>query len=96
MPIDKELLKGSTDMLVLSLIHDEPLYGYEISKRLRAASKTMFAFGEGTLYPMLHKLERERLCESYWQEHGGRRRKYYLITKKGKRMLEQILRQILG
>jgi DNA-binding PadR family transcriptional regulator len=78
-----ELLKGSSEVILLAVLKDEPLYGYEIAKRIREQSKEFFAFGEGTLYPLLHKMEEQKLLESYWKEIGGRRRKYYQVTKRG-------------
>lgn len=82
-----ELLKGSSDLLVLATLEDEALYGYEIAKRLREKSKELFAFGEGMLYPLLHKLEKEGVLESFWQDASGRKRKYYQLTRKGKTVL---------
>ena len=81
--INKELIKGSSDVLVLSVLSDEPLYGYEIAKRIRAQSSDLLAMGEGTLYPLLHRLEQARLLESFWKEASGRKRKYYRLTVQG-------------
>lgn len=89
MKINKELLKGSSEILILSILKDEPLYGYEITKRIRNLSDQIFSLGEGTLYPILHKLEKEQLLQSYWQEVGGRRRKYYALTRQGKKMSKE-------
>jgi len=83
MKINKELLKGSSELLVLSVLKEEPLYGYEIAKRIKTTSEQLFAMGEGTLYPILHKLEADYKLESFWEEIGGRKRKYYSITKSG-------------
>lgn len=88
MKINKELLKGSLEILVLSSVSKTPLYGYEIAKQIRAKSNKLFSLGEGTLYPILHKLEKAKFLESYWQEMGGRKRKYYQVTRKGKKILE--------
>ena len=87
MKINKEILKGSTETLILKVLETEPLYGYQISKRLQEKSRRIFSLGEGTLYPLLHKLEKEKLLESYWQEYSGRRRKYYQLTTRGKKIL---------
>lgn len=89
MKINKELLKGSTEILVLSVLKTEDLYGYEISKRIQKLSQELFAMGEGTLYPVLHKLEQAKLLQAYWQEIGGRKRKYYSITRQGKKLLAE-------
>lgn len=89
MKINKELLKGSSEILILSVLKAEDLYGYEISKRIQQLSQELFSMGEGTLYPILHKLEKAKLLQSYWQEIGGRKRKYYSITRQGKKLLSQ-------
>lgn len=83
MRYSKELLKGSTGMLVLSVLENKDLYGYKIIRELEIRSENAFEMSEGTLYPILHALEKEKQLESYWQEVDNRRRKYYHITKKG-------------
>lgn len=85
--INKELLKGSSDIMILAVLADQPLYGYQIAKQIKALSADVLALGEGTLYPLLHRLEHHKLLESYWEEVSGRRRKYYSITTAGKKML---------
>lgn len=87
--INKELLKGSSDILILSVLSDEPLYGYEIAKRIKAQSSDVLAMGEGTLYPLLHRLEQAKLLESSWKEAGGRKRKYYGLTVQGRKILNE-------
>ena len=89
MKISKELLKGSTPLLVLSAISTEDMYGYDITKKIRMISEDVFNLNEGTLYPILHAMEKEKQVESYWREVDGRKRKYYHITKKGKKLLEE-------
>ena len=89
MKVGKELLKGSTNMLVLSLLEKENMYGYQMIKELSQKSKNIFELQEGTLYPILHGLEEKSYITSYWEEAGGKKRKYYSITKKGKRYLEE-------
>lgn len=89
MRYSKELLKGSTPMLVLSVLKRGDQYGYRIIRELEAASEQAFHTTEGTLYPILHALEKEKLLESYWQEFDGRNRKYYHLTRKGLRALEE-------
>lgn len=89
MKYEKELLKGNTDTLLLSLINLQPMYGYQIIKELERRSQGFFKFGEGTLYPALHRLERKGLLTSRWEKlPSGQERKYYLITEKGKAFLE--------
>ncbi|BDR72021.1 PadR family transcriptional regulator [Clostridium tetani] len=90
MDIDKELLKGSTQTLVLTLIQKQPMYGYEIIKKLEEKSSGIFNFKEGTLYPILHGLEARGIIESLWVKgDNGRNRKYYRITKKGNGYLKE-------
>lgn len=85
--INKELLKGSSDILLLKVLADQPLYGYEIAKQIKQLSAEVLAMGEGTLYPLLHRLERAKLLESFWQDANGRKRKYYRLTKPGAAIL---------
>lgn len=87
MRYSKELLKGSTGTLVLSVLEKQDMYGYRIIRELEIRSENAFEMSEGTLYPILHALEKEKYLESYWQEVDGRNRKYYHITKKGKKEL---------
>lgn len=86
--INKELLKGSSDILLLKVLADQPLYGYEIAKRIKALSDQVLKMGEGTLYPLLHRLEQAKLLESFWQDANGRKRKYYQLTARGRQVLE--------
>lgn len=88
MRISKELAKGSTALLVLSVISKMDMYGYLIIKTVEMMSEDVFSLNEGTLYPILHSLEKEKFLESYWQEAEGRRRKYYRITELGRKELE--------
>ncbi|SCI78677.1 lineage-specific thermal regulator protein [uncultured Clostridium sp.] len=88
MKINKELLKGSTTVLILSLLNRKDMYGYEMIKEMEERSKNIFSFKEGTLYPILHSLENESYIESYWDaSNGNRKRKYYKITATGKKVL---------
>ena len=88
MKIEKSLMSGSTPMLVLALLKDGDKYGYEMIEELDRRSDHTFELKEGTLYPLLHTLEKERFVNSYSrQTPGGRERKYYSLTAKG---LEQL------
>ena len=88
--INKELLKGSTVILILSLLDKEDLYGYQIIQKLSISSDNIFNLKEGTLYPLLHGLENEEAISAYWVETPeGRSRKYYKITKSGKNLLKE-------
>ena len=81
----RELMKGSTDSLLLYLISQQPMYGYQIIKELETRSQGYFKFREGTLYPALHRLERAGLIMGRWQMlPNGQQRKYYHITDKGR------------
>ncbi len=85
MKISKELLKGTTALLVLQVISREDMYGYRITQEVAARSFDTFHLGEGTLYPILHTLEKEGWVESYrGKSETGRERKYYRITPAGK------------
>lgn len=89
MRISKELLKGSTSMLVLNLLADKNMYGYQMIKELKEKSENVFELKEGTLYPILHSLEENNFISSYWDETTGKKRKYYSITKEGKKHLKE-------
>ncbi|MCB2360034.1 PadR family transcriptional regulator [Clostridium estertheticum] len=90
MPINKELLKGSTVILILKLINKKPMYGYEMIKEMEEKSNGIFTLKEGTLYPILHTLEAKGLVESYWDEGSSKRkRKYYRILDQGKLSLKE-------
>ncbi|RXT07078.1 PadR family transcriptional regulator [Ammoniphilus sp. CFH 90114] len=89
MKISKELVKGSTVMMILTLLERKPMYGYEMIKEIESNSNGVFTFKEGTLYPILHTLEAEGWVEAYWcEQEGARKRKYYRITDQGKGHLE--------
>lgn len=89
MRYSKELLKGSTPILVMSVLKNNDLYGYRIIRELSIRSENAFEMSEGTLYPILHALEKEGYLESYWEEHDGRERKYYHLTNKGIKQLAE-------
>ena len=79
-----KLMKGSSDSLLLCLLGQRPMYGYQIIKELEARSQGYFKFKEGTLYPALHRLEKAGLVIGNWQVlPNGRPRRYYHITAKG-------------
>lgn len=89
--IEKELRKGVLEILLLNIISTDKLYGYEIMKKIHEESHGFFDLKEGTLYPVLYRLEDEECIESIWESaesRRGARRKYYLITEKGKVVLE--------
>jgi PadR family transcriptional regulator, regulatory protein PadR len=90
MKVNKELFKGSTTILILSLLDRQSMYGYQMIREIEKRSSGVFKFKEGTLYPILHSLESDGLVDSYWDESNGeRKRKYYKITDKGKRQFKE-------
>ena len=90
MKIEKSLLSGSTPMLILALLKDGDKYGYEMVDELARRSDHTFELKEGTLYPLLHALEKNKCVESYVMvAPNGRERKYYRITEEGTRYLKE-------
>ena len=87
MPIDKSLISGSTSMLILRLLEDKDMYGYEMIETLEQRSNNVLTLKAGTLYPLLHALEEKNYLTSYEDEVNGKVRKYYSITKEGKKYL---------
>ena len=86
----RELMKGSIDSLLLCLISQQPMYGYQIIRELEDRSQGYFKYKEGTLYPALHRLERAGLLSAIWQStSGGRQRRYYHITEEGRAILAE-------
>jgi len=79
----QELLRGSLDLMVLSVLADSPKYGYLIQKRIGEASEGGVKLQAGTLYPLLHRLEASRLIKATWEPAAGRRRCWYQLTAKG-------------
>ena len=89
MRMDKSLISGSTSMLVLRLLEEGDLYGYQMIERLRERSNYVFELKAGTLYPLLHGVEEKGFLTSYEQEEGGKVRKYYHLTRDGKKALKE-------
>ncbi len=84
MTLNRDLPKGSCDSLLLCLLEEKPMYGYELVKELESRSQGYFRFKEGTLYPALHRLENMGVIASKWEQVPNRRpRRYYHITEKG-------------
>jgi DNA-binding PadR family transcriptional regulator len=84
----RELLRGSLDLMVLSVLAGGKKYGYLIQKQLRETSGQRVDLAAGTLYPILHKLEDDKLIRSSWDETTGRKRKWYELTAAGHRRLK--------
>lgn len=89
MAVDKSLISGSMTMLLLKLLEEKDMYGYEMIETLRSKSNQVFELKAGTLYPLLHTLEGKQLVTAYEQEANGKVRKYYSLTKEGKRVLRE-------
>ena len=83
----RDLLRGSLDLVVLSALVDASMYGYLIQNRVREVSLGRVELKAGTLYPLLHRLEAEKLIRSKWDESTGRRRKWYELTAAGSKRL---------
>ncbi|GGG10350.1 PadR family transcriptional regulator [Paenibacillus albidus] len=92
MEFGKELLKGYIDIILLSLLQDRPMYGYEIAKAVREASGGAFDMKEATLYMALKRLEKQGALEAFWggdtELSGGGRRKYYRLLAQGEQQLQ--------
>src|SRR5262249_6351617 len=84
-----ELLRGSLDLMILSALADGAMYGYSIQKRLAEASKEAVQLQAGTLYPILHRLESDKLIRSRWEKSTGRPRKWDELTAPGTRRPHQ-------
>ena len=88
----RELLKGSTETLLLSLLANDSMYGYQLVKEMDTRSEGYFRFKEGTLYPALHRLERDGVVVGVWENSPtGQNRRYYHITVKGRARLKAML-----
>jgi len=89
---ESQMKKGVLDMLVLKLLESEEKYGYQIINELKEKSNERFQLKEGTLYPILYRLEDDKYVESKWSEAIGKKvpRKYYVITQEGREALREI------
>ena len=94
MQYDREFLTGTVGVLILGLLAEREMYGYEMLQEAERRSARAFQLKEGTLYPALHQLERTGLLKGRWREAPtGRLRKYYSLTAKGRRRAESKRRQ---
>lgn len=89
--VQKEMIKGYIDAIVLSILSQSDAYGYEITKIVNKKTSGLFELKEGTLYPALKRLEANQFIEGYWADHfdGRPRRRYYRITQDGHKKLEE-------
>ena len=86
--LDRELKKGSAELMILSLIEARPRHGYEISKLIESRSDGALSFHVASLYPLLYRLEKRGWLEGRWVEKAGqRRRRYYKLTSDGRKVL---------
>ena len=88
MAVDKTLISGSVTMLLLKLLSEKDMYGYEMIATLRERSNNVFELKAGSLYPLLHSMEEKDLVVSFEKEVLGKIRKYYSLTKEGKKVLK--------
>lgn len=89
MAIDKSLIQGSLAMLILRLLEEKDMYGYEMIETLRGRSNKVFELKAGSLYPLLHSLEEKHYVTSYEDDSSGKTRKYYHLSGEGKRFLKE-------
>jgi transcriptional regulator len=88
--LDRELKKGSAEMLILALLDARPRHGYELSKLIHARSRGQLTFHIDSLYPRLYRLEERGWIKGTWIEKAGeRRRRFYKVTAEGRRVLAQ-------
>lgn len=89
---EKQMKKGILEMLVLKLVCEEPKYGYQIIQEMKEKSENTFLLKDGTLYPILYRLEDDGFVISEWSESEGKQvpRKYYRITEQGQQALDNI------
>ena len=86
--LDRELKKGSAELLILSLVEDQPRHGYDIGNLIEQRSQGTLKFNVASLYPLLYRLERRGWIQGRWVEKAGqRRRRYYRLTAEGKKVL---------
>ena len=85
---DRELKKGSAELLILSLVEDQPRHGYDIGSLIEQRSRGALRFNVASLYPLLYRLEKRGWIQGRWVEKAGqRRRRYYRLTPEGKKVL---------
>ena len=86
---DRELKKGSAELLILSLVEDQPRHGYDIGSLIEQRSQGVLRFNVASLYPLLYRLERRGWIKGRWVEKASqRRRRYYRLTSEGRQVLE--------
>ncbi len=92
--IDARIKRGSGKLAILALLDQEPMHGYEISKRISQATGGVLQFNLASLYPLLYRMEKRDWVRGKWEEApSGRKRRYYHLTPKGKRQLAPLRRE---
>ncbi len=95
--ISKALVAASTKPMILSILMSGENYGYQIIQKVKELSGGMLEWSDGMLYPVLHRLEKDRFIRSRWKiSDGGRLRKYYMLTEEGRAELEKEREQWLS
>jgi PadR family transcriptional regulator, regulatory protein PadR len=84
-----DFLNGVPELLILKLLHEQPMHGYDLVQAIKASSGGNLEFGEGCVYPILHRLEAQKYLASRRELAGGRNRIVYRITKQGQQRLAQ-------
>ncbi|MHC6180286.1 PadR family transcriptional regulator [Clostridium sp. JNZ X4-2] len=96
MEFEKEMLKGYIDIIIISVLQRNPMYGYEIAKKIKEKSNENFQIKEATLYVSLKRLEKRNYLQGYWDDSegtGGGRRRYYKITEEGKNFFRKKVKE---
>jgi DNA-binding PadR family transcriptional regulator len=90
----QNLTKNCNESLILAILFREKKHGYELALQIEEQSGGQFKFNHGTLYPILHKMEKERLIKGSWKQEGPKRkRKYYTISAKGRKYVQKQIRE---
>lgn len=88
--VNPEFPKSSAEIVILSFLAKHKMHGYELLKQIEAKSNGAFAYKEGTLYPILHRLEKQGAIEAHWEETtSARKRRFYQITRAGRKLLKE-------
>ena len=89
--ISTGIKKGTAELAILSVLQGSPLHGYELPRRIEAQSKGLLSFSLAALYPMLYRMEQRRWIRGAWEiTSSGRRRRYYRLTRQGKKKLQPL------
>lgn len=89
MKLDKQMAKGSHELILLKLLSRQDMYGYQLIQQMALLSEDVFCMSQGSLYPFLHSLEDKGLITSYTQMENGRERRFYHLTHAGQRALRE-------